>query len=285
MDTSNAMSLLTIKGVAALAILLVAFLGGVIPFLAARRRHGRRFLSLGNSLAGGIFLGAGFIHLLPEAGEVLEEVAEYPVAPLLAATGVGMLLLLDRVVFEHLAPTEQAGKRRAPIYPLILLVVLSIHSVIAGVALGLESAIATSVIVMVGILCHKGSAAFALMASAASAGADRRRLWRILSIFALMTPGGIVLGTVASGLLAGPTAELLEGVFNALAAGTFIYVAILDVINVEMSRRDDRVARFVQSALSGDDDVAMPTADEDRVVKFVLIVVGLAGMAVLGIWI
>ena len=28
---------------------------------------------------------------------------------------------------------------------------------------------------------------------------------------------------------------LIEGIFTALAAGTFIYVAILDVIDVEMS--------------------------------------------------
>ena len=54
------MSLLTIKVVAALAILAVGIVGGLIPLLAARRQAGRRFLSLGNALAGGIFLGAGF---------------------------------------------------------------------------------------------------------------------------------------------------------------------------------------------------------------------------------
>ena len=46
--------------------------------LAARHHGSRRFLSLGNSLAGGIFLGAGFIHLLPEAGEALREHSSIP---------------------------------------------------------------------------------------------------------------------------------------------------------------------------------------------------------------
>ena len=280
------MSLLAVKIVAALAILAVGILGGIIPRLAARRQKSRRFLSLGNALAGGIFLGAGFIHLLPEAAEALEEVVDYPLAALLAALGVGILLLIDRVVFESIraAGGAQPEATRQPIYPVVLLVVLSIHSIIAGIALGLEPEVAALVLVMIGILFHKGSAAFALMVSAHSSGADSRRLTLILSVFVVMTPLGILLGTGAANLLEGPAATVIEGSFNALAAGTFIYVAILDVIDAEMSRFDDRVARFVSSALMGEGDVAMPVEDRDRFLKFVLVIAGLASMAVLGIW-
>ncbi len=279
------MPLLVIKLIATVAILAVGFVGGVIPFLAVRHHASHRFFSLGNSLAGGIFLGVGFIHLLPEAGEVFEEVVEYPIAPLIAATGVGLLLLIDRVLFEVPGRSDQNTGTKKPIYPVVLLVVLSIHSVIAGAALGLQTEVATSVFVMLGILLHKGSAAFALMVSVYSSGADRHHLWKILTTFVVMTPLGIVLGTVASGLLEGRAAELIEASFNALAAGTFIYVAILDVINAEMSRIDDRVAHFVRSALIGEDDVPMPAEDTDRIFKFVLVLIGLAGMAVLAVWI
>ena len=279
------MSLLAIKCIAFVAILAVGLVGGAIPFLAARHHGSHRFFSLGNSFAGGIFLGAGFIHLLPEASEVFEEVSEYPLAPLLAAAGVGVLLLIDRVVFEVPARPGHAKGPKQPIYPVVLLVVLSIHSVIAGTALGLESEVATSVLVMVGILFHKGSAAFALMVSVYASGADRRRLWTVLTVFVVMTPLGIVLGMVASSIVEGQVATLIEASFNALAAGTFIYVAILDVINAEMSRIDDRVAHFIRSTLAGEDDVPMPLQDGDRILKFVLVVVGLASMAVLGVWI
>ena len=280
------MSLLTIKIIAALAILAIGIVGGIIPLLAAKRHASRRFLSLGNALAGGIFLGTGFIHLLPEASEALEEVVDYPLAALLAALGVGVLLLIDRVVFETSRATgsEQSGGPRQPIYPVVLLVVLSIHSIIAGIALGLEPEVAASVLVMLGILFHKGSAAFALMVSAHSSGADKARLRLILTTFVLMTPLGILLGTVAANMLEGRAATIIEGSFNALAAGTFIYVAILDVIDAEMSRFDDRVARFVSSALMGEGDVAMPVQDEDRFLKFLLVIAGLGSMAVLGIW-
>ncbi len=258
--------------------------GGVIPLLAARHRASHRFLSLGNALAGGIFLGTGFIHLLPEASEVFEEVAEYSVATLLAAVGVGLLLLVDRVLFEVPGRSGRDKGRHEPIYPLVLLVVLSMHSIIAGTALGLESQMATSVLVMLGILFHKGSAAFALMVSVYASGAEKRRLWMVLTVFVLMTPVGIVLGTVASSMLEAQTASLIEASFNALAAGTFIYVAILDVINAEMSSYDDRVAHFVRSTLVGKDDLPMPLHDTDRIFKFVLVNVGLGSMAVLGIW-
>ncbi len=278
-------SLLAIKVAAIVAILAVAAVGGAIPILATRHHASHRFFSLGNSLAGGIFLGAGFIHLLPEAAELLGSVVEYPLAPLLAAVGVALLLLIDRVVLETRVGPEQDRARSRPIYPYVLLVVLSIHSATAGVALGLQSEAVTSLLVIVAILCHKGSAGFALVVSMVAAGAERRRLWTVLAIFAAMTPLGIVLGTIASGLLEGPTALLVEGSFNALAAGTFIYIAILDVINAEMSSVDDRVAHFVRSAMVGDDDLPMPAQDTDRVLKFALVAVGLLSMAAIGIWI
>ena len=281
------MSLVAMKVIAALAILAIGVMGGIVPLLAARHHASRRFLSLGNTLAGGIFLGAGFIHMLPEASEALEDVVDYPLAALLASFGVGVLLLVDRVLFESTRAhgSERTVGARQPIYPVVLLVVLSIHSIIAGIALGLEPDVAASVLVMIAILFHKGSAAFALMASAHSAGAGKTRLRVILGVFVLMTPLGILLGTVASNLLGGQAATLIEGSFMALAAGTFIYVAILDVIDAEMSRFDDQVARFVSSALIGDDDVAMPHRDSDRFLKFVLVIAGLASMALLGNWI
>ena len=281
------MSLLEIKFAAALAILAVGIVGGIIPLLAARHDASHRFLSLGNALAGGIFLGAGFIHLLPEATEALEGVVDYPLAPLLAAVGVVVLLLIDRVLFEsgHSVGSDKDAGAHQPIYPLVLLVVLSIHSIIAGIALGLEAEVAASLLVMIAILSHKGSAAFALMVSVQVAGADRRRLLRVLAIFVVMTPLGILFGTLASGLFEGDGALLVEGCFNALAAGTFIYVAVLDVIDAEMSRADDRIAHFVRSSLLGDDDMPMPARDTDRLVKFVLIFIGLVSMAILAIWV
>ena len=280
-------SLLTLKIIAAFSILGVGVLGGIIPVLAARRQSGRRFFSLGNALAGGIFLGVGFTHLLPEAEEMLAGFTDYPLGPLLAAAGIVILLWIDRVFFESMgaAGNPDSPEQRQPVYPVVMLAALSIHSVITGVALGLEPEVAASVLVMTGILLHKGSAAFALMVSAHTAGMNAARLRVMLTIFVLMTPLGILFGTSVSSLMGGESAELFEGVFNALAAGTFIYVAIMDVIDGEMGRIEDRMARFVSSALAGTDDVDMPVRDSDRLLKFLLVLLGLGSMALLGVWV
>ena len=108
------MSIVEVKILAALAILAMGILGGIVPLAAARHGTGRRLLSFGNALAGGIFLGAGFIHLLPEAGEALKEVVDYPLAPLVAALGIGLLLLIDRVVFEFIRSEQTRANKGRP---------------------------------------------------------------------------------------------------------------------------------------------------------------------------
>ncbi len=278
------MDSLAVKIIAGLAILAIAVVGGAIPILVARRQASLRYLSLGNALAGGIFLGVGFVHLLPEADEALRRVIDYPLAPLLAALGVGLLLLIDRVVLEgrNSALGQNEGPTRRPFYAFVLLIVLSVHSAIAGMALGLQPEAAAVLVVMLGILFHKGSAAFALIVTAHSAG--NRKLWQTLWLFSVMTPLGIVFGTLAGQMFEGRTALVFEGSFNALAAGTFIYVAVMDVLDAELSRERDRIAHYVRSALMGEDDVPMPEQDRDRALKFALVMIGIGTMAVMGLW-
>jgi len=278
------MTPLAIKIIAGVSILGIAIVGGMIPILVSKQQASRRYLSLGNALAGGIFLGVGFVHLLPEADEALRNVVDYPLAPLLAALGVGLLLLIDRVVLEgrNSMLGQDDEPTRPPFYAFVLLIVLSVHSIIAGMALGLQPEAAAALVVMLGILFHKGSAAFALIVTAHSAG--NRKLWQTLWLFAVMTPIGIVLGTVAGQVFEGRTALIFEGSFNAIAAGTFIYVAVMDVLDAEMSRERDRVAHYVRSSLMGEDDVPMPEQDRDRWLKFALVVIGIGAMAVMGLW-
>ncbi len=253
------MPLLTFKLLAAVAILAVGVIGGAIPLLAARHEFSRRFFSLGNAFAGGLFLGVGFIHLLPEGMEKLEGVVDYPLAALLATLGLGALLLIDRVIYgdHHSGETPDKLQMHQSFYPFVLLALLSVHSVIAGISLGLESHMVGSFVILLGILSHKGSAAFALMVSVHKAGVRARQQKSMLAIFVSMTPFGVLIGLLSAVSLAGneKTTALIAGSFNALAAGTFIYVATVEIIDSEMSTREMRLAKYVPSALAGDDDV------------------------------
>ena len=61
------MDLLALKVVAIVAIFLTGVAGGLLPHQIEKSRHGQLYLSLGSALAGGVFLGAGLIHMLPDA--------------------------------------------------------------------------------------------------------------------------------------------------------------------------------------------------------------------------
>jgi len=55
------------KLLAIVVIWLIGLVAGLWPVLIGARTPHDRFFSLGNALAGGVFLGAGLIHLLPDA--------------------------------------------------------------------------------------------------------------------------------------------------------------------------------------------------------------------------
>lgn len=256
-DLTRAMNLLTFKLLAAVAIITVASIGGVIPIMARRMSNSRRFFSLAGGFASGVFLGAGLIHLLPDGLEKLRPVSGYPIGGLLATVGLALLLLLDRVVFPHARERRHGGPGASPY---VLTMVLSVHSVIAGVTLGLETQITTAVAILLAILFHKGSEAFALIVSLHGSGVSSERQKSVLRLFVFMTPLGLLIGTLASAQLSGASATIAEGAFEALAAGTFIYVAVLDIIGDEMS------------------------FDEDKGAEFALVATGIAFMALLASW-
>ena len=239
-------SLLAIKVMALVAILAAGIVGGVFPLMADRHHAMRRFLSLGNALAGGIFLGVGFIRLLPEAGDALETVVAYPLAPLLAAIGVGRVAAHRSCRVRNHSPGRVTADRRG-----------HASRSIPGCCSACWRSTPSSPAMPSGsspswprscwsrsVSCStRGSAAFSLMVSVNAVRLGQEPLsGRVLTTFVVMTPLGIVLGLAASSLMVGRTAMLVTGSVNALAAGTFIYVAILDVIDSEMSRFDDRVA-------------------------------------------
>jgi zinc transporter 1/2/3 len=115
-------------------------------------------------------------------------------------------------------------------------------------------------VIFLAIIAHKGAAAFALGVEFQRSGFDRARFMRLLLAFASMTPLGIVLGAGLEHLLQGNYGRLFEGIFDCLAAGTFLYIAIIEIIGKE----------FAAKTASG--------------LKFVVLCVGLGLMAVIALW-
>lgn len=225
---------------------LIALMGGVgvfAPWLAARGGSGRA-IAYGNSFAGGVLLAAGLIHLLADASDGFAAAypdLDYPTAYAVATLAFILVLGLERVIPRALesgsngtdpesAALLDAGNKSG-IAPYLLLITLSIHSLIAGVTLGISTAAGAGVL-LVAILAHKGAAGFALGSTFREADIPPRTRIPALLVFVGSTPLGVILGGVAIDLF-GSGSGAAEAWFKAVAAGTFLYIATLDIVREE----------------------------------------------------
>ncbi len=240
--------MLTLKLVSLLLVFAAGFSSGLLPLRMGRSASGGHWFGIGNACAGGIFLGVGLIHMLPDASAgfaaMLPQVT-YPLAPLICAVGFGLFLLLEKVFLSRtVAAVEATAVAVSPMTAYSLAVVLSVHSLIAGLALGAERAHVQVLILLAAIMAHKGAAAFALGVTLHRSGMPARRLQAVIALFACMTPLGIAVGTGLDALLSGRQATLFTSVFDALAAATFLYVAAVDILPHEFAHRDRAGLKF-----------------------------------------
>jgi zinc transporter 1/2/3 len=249
-----------IKLVLSAAVLAAGLAGGALPLWRGGDPSGGRLLSWGNALAAGVFLGAGMIHMLPDAAEGWHFLlVDYPMAYLLAA-GAFVLMLL----FEHVLPSESAheamhahsGERFEPLHQYgrsadgrasayAVLTALSIHAFLAGIALGAQPELRAALVIFIAIMAHKTSAGFALGVSLARSPLTRRRAAWLLALFALATPAGILVGALVDEVLEGRAQRTFEALFLALAAGTFTYVATFDILRDEFPGGGSRLAKWL----------------------------------------
>lgn len=238
---------------AAAILVLLAGIGGT---MFARRltswKSSDVAIRLANAFAGGVFLGAALIHMLPDARENFERIfdkMDYPHFMLLGGIAFLLILLIDKVVtlphFSHAGQDHDGGAA----YPYVLALLLSIHSVITGIALGLEQHLASAIAILVAVLAHKSIAAMALGISLIREKIDEHRSRVLLWTFYTTTPGGIVLGTLVSNQLEGPTQAAVEGLFDAIAGGSFLYISVVDILVEEF--KGSQLGRLFLSATSG----------------------------------
>jgi len=324
-----------------------------------------RILSLCNSFAGGVFLGGGFVHLLPEATNQMNEVGlsllGLPLSYVLCVCGFMVVFLIEKVLFlqdqatsevelsslnahsnshsnghEHKhkasrknshdedsllrsaveSPIVRRGSvseaadtatvqleegtyadmssvqrkshnshtievsseavehdhthgmfneenHKSPYLPYILMIVLSIHSIIAGVAIGVNSSNSLINTLGIAIVSHKWTESFAFgvsllkflptaaETSTPSEGitlSPRRRnakMLKMMAAYSCMVPLGIVIGSILSIILQGRAAAVIEALVGGVASGTFIYIALVDILLAEFESAKDKYWKYL----------------------------------------
>lgn len=115
---------------------------------------------------------------------------------------------------------------------MVLFVALSFHSVLEGLGIGAQTQSAWGV--FLAIILHKGLAAFALGSGLVQSHLPAPRVVLYMVVFSFMSIIGIIVGWVVTADASDDSAA--AGVCVALASGTFIYVAVMEVIPQEFPR-------------------------------------------------
>jgi len=215
------MSIATIKLFFALSIVAVILLAGWFPF-KKRLCDGHVDFPVGETLATGIFLGAALLHMLPEATVMFNHLGySYPYAYII--TGIVFLLFLW---FEHLAKElYHHHDKTHPAFALLAWLMLSIHSLVLGTALGLAKEYPLMIMLYLAIITHKWAESLAIAVQLNKSSLTTKRSIGFFLSFALMSPLGIYIGYYFGHGI--ETKSLFDPILIATSAGTFLYLGTL----------------------------------------------------------
>ncbi|KAL1510441.1 hypothetical protein AB1Y20_006748 [Prymnesium parvum] len=155
---------------------------------------------------------------------------------------------------------------------ILMFAVLSVHAAFAGLALGVSSG-ETANSILVALLLHKLFEAVALGVSISKSGRSTTTMVIEAAAFALATPIGILLGSHLR--LPAATAGYIVG----LSAGTFIYIALVEILPEEFGDDKDGDGNHAQAS-------GARVLDSERagLLKFIAWTFGVVCMGVLGLF-
>jgi len=231
-----------------LAILVVALAGGLLPLLV---KWSDRLLHGALALSTGIFLGAVFLHLLPalsafddpgahaHAAEHAGHAHGHSVVWICVLIGVLAVYFIEALVFrahDH----DDLHRHRAVGYA--ALSGLSIHALTAGMSFSLATGAVESLAIpfLVALLAHKGFETFSLTTVFLLAEFSRKKIVTLVVLFAFVTPLGVVLGSALESSLGNSGVAIV----TALAAGTFLYVCLCELLPEVFHHKEDGAAKI-----------------------------------------
>lgn len=246
------------KAIAAALIFFITLATVIYPLKKKSTPKHSESAELGEALASGIFLGAAFFHMLPDSVKMFNHLysnVNFPVPEAICVAGFLFLLFLERLSLPH---TAFQTKNTAPY---ILAAILIIHAITEGAALGMGITFSETLMLLIAILAHKGSESFALCITLLKHKLPFQHVLAIIIFFALMTPLGIGLGTAVNQFAFVGNGEMIAVIFNAFAAGTFLYISTLHHIHFHQHEQDSQ-----------------------GLLEFTSLVLGVAVMGVIAVW-
>lgn len=116
----------------------------------------------------------------------------------------------------------------------ILMLALSIHSILAGLSIGIETKRDSITGTAIAILAHKSFEGFCLGSSLVNAKLDHVPFLVLGIAFSCATPLGIILGEVLRGHVSMMGGGTMIATVQAIVAGTFLYISIVEIGGKEL---------------------------------------------------
>lgn len=269
------MSLIELKAIFSVVVFLTGGAGALLPWALKGGAPGEGFMAWGDTFAGGVLAGAGLVHLLSGGADEFRSLSaglNYPLAFVLAGASFLLILLIEGVIVadpdpgasplhcgskgasHDIGPQAHTAAPRPFIF--VLLLVLSVHSIIVGMALGAQSSPSKALIVFIAIVAHKSMAGFALGVSYRRAGSSLWKAAPVAAFFSSMSPVGILAAATVDAMVSSGARQWFEAIFDSVGAGTFLYIATLDIFRTEFELPGDRWQKWLLAA-SGFGTMAM----------------------------
>lgn len=212
------MHLLIAKTTFAISIFLLTILAGLFPLKLIK--NNLRFLNLSDSFASGIFLSTALLHMLPDAVSKFNDFG-YPLPYLICLVTFIGFLIMDQGILIYTSAKSVSSKFFVPAF---LVFLLSIHALVEGAAIGANTSLLEASAIFLAIIAHKGSESFALTINLHNSAIAVKKIKQIIAAFSLMTPLGIFMASWLINPTNNSSADLISGYFDAVAAGTFLYL-------------------------------------------------------------
>ncbi|XP_046677975.1 zinc transporter ZIP1-like isoform X3 [Homalodisca vitripennis] len=249
-----------------------------------KRTQYSRLIGLLNCFAGGVFLGTAMLHLLPNVIDMLNEVkleTKFPIAEFTVAFGFLLVMVVEQTALackeqevDTLNPIQRLNQRgpvidseicglrsqepSATYLPetvepkptsylrsVLLLTVLSLHSLFEGLAIGLQNNIESIFNIFAAVMIHKLIVAFSVGLSLLQSKLHMASVLSLDVLFALMSPSGLVLGLFVDTFQSSPRQQLFSGMLQGIACGTFVYITCFEVLPKELTQGRDRLLKLL----------------------------------------
>ena len=144
---------------------------------------------------------------------------------------------------------EMGFQNHSPLRAMLLLSALSLHSIFEGLSVGLQSNAGQVLGIFAALVLHKSILSFSIGMSLVQSRLSTKSCIRSILFFSLTAPFGVGVGILMTDLWESNASNLVDGILQGIASGTFLYMTFFEVLPAELNSSHDRMLKLLMLLL------------------------------------